>query len=263
MIKGIFFTDIDGTLLDHDTYSYDESKEGVMLLAENRIPLIPVSSKTFAEISLLMDELNLRGPFVFENGCGIAYPGNSDYSIETVGISPENLREFIPVIEKFTGEKVFPLADLSTEDICRLTGLSMEKAVLAKQRIASLPFISGNRRLLAENEIRGLNEIIMERGAVLTKGARFNHLIPAGSGKGVAVKKIIEFYNTDNDSFTTASAGDSYNDLPMFDETDYAYLVRKKDGRSLDSDVKALVTRGIGPAGFTEAVKDYLKKITV
>ena len=250
MIKGIFFTDIDGTLLDHDTYSFHESMEGIKLLAENRIPLCPVSSKTFDEIRLLADELGLCSPFVFENGCGIAYPLGSDYRVETTG-GLQGLRELVPVIEEFSGERVLPLQDLTADEISRLTGLPVERALLSKKRVASLPFILERRNLLSDSEIAELNGNISALGALLTKGGRFNHLIPAEGGKGGAVKKIIEFYRVEKGALATASAGDSYNDLPMLGETDFAYIVRKKDGSFIETTTGAKVTSGIGPAGFT------------
>lgn len=53
----IVFTDLDGTLLDHNTYSYTEASEGMQLLNENDIPLILVSSKTYSEIKELHQDL--------------------------------------------------------------------------------------------------------------------------------------------------------------------------------------------------------------
>ena len=60
-------------MLDHETYSYEASKEGIKLLAENNIPLIMVSSKTLCEMKIFHKELKLSSPLVFEGGGGIAF----------------------------------------------------------------------------------------------------------------------------------------------------------------------------------------------
>ncbi len=262
-MKGIFFTDIDGTLIDHNTYSFDESVEGVNLLKERGIPLVPVSSKTFDEISALMEELSLSSPFVFENGCGIAYPDGSGYRIEISGSGIEPLRDVVPLIEEYTGLKVIPLANLSAEDICIYTGLSVERSLLSLKRKGSLPFILDGRNLLTDEEINNLKDTVASHGAVLTKGGRFNHLLPAGAGKGEAVRRIIEFYNAGDESTLTGAAGDSINDLSMVRAVDRGYLVRRHDGSLINGGAGLHVTSGIGPQGFTEAVKDYLNNIMV
>lgn len=262
-MKGIFFTDIDGTLVDHYTYSFTESQEGVDLLKAKGVPLVPVSSKTFDEICSLMMELDLVTPFVFENGCGIAYPGINGYRYETAGDGIKFLRGLLPVIENHTGKKALPLTDISPENICNLTGLSMEKALLALKRKASLPFILEGGNLLSDEEISGLKGVLSVRGAILTKGGRFNHLLPAGTGKGEAVKKVVDFYYDCMEYPLTGAAGDSLNDLEMLRAVKKGYIVRKPDGSHINEAEGLHVTESSGPAGFTEAVKDFIDYITV
>lgn len=262
-MKGIFFTDIDGTLIDHFTYSFAESLEGVNLLKERGVPLVPVSSKTFDEICSLMKDLDLPAPFVFENGCGIAYPDAEGYSFEVAGEGIDALRGLLPLVRKYTGGEIIPLADLAPEEICRLTGLSMEKALHALKRKASLPFIVEGRNLLSDEEISGLEKILSGHRAIITKGGRFNHLLPAGAGKGQAVKKIVDFYYDCMEYPLTGAAGDSLNDLAMLRAVKKGYLVRKPDGSYIKEAEGLHVTVNSGPAGFTEAVKDYLNYIMV
>lgn len=49
----VIFTDLDGTLLDHETYSFAAAGEALEALTRENIPLILCSSKTRAEIELL------------------------------------------------------------------------------------------------------------------------------------------------------------------------------------------------------------------
>ena len=53
MTKTLVFTDMDGTLLDHHTYSFDAAKPALNALDEKNIPVIPTTSKTFAELQPL------------------------------------------------------------------------------------------------------------------------------------------------------------------------------------------------------------------
>ena len=44
----VIYTDLDGTLLDHDTYSANEAKEILGKLSASQVPVIPATSKTYA-----------------------------------------------------------------------------------------------------------------------------------------------------------------------------------------------------------------------
>ena len=50
MTKTLVFTDMDGTLLDHHTYSFEAAKPALKALEEKDIPVVPTTSKTFAEL---------------------------------------------------------------------------------------------------------------------------------------------------------------------------------------------------------------------
>ncbi|MEM9278462.1 MAG: HAD-IIB family hydrolase, partial [Pseudomonadota bacterium] len=67
----IFFTDLDGTLLDHETYSHEPAREALDAIRNNDIPLILASSKTAAEIEPLRNELGFdHCEAIVENGAG-------------------------------------------------------------------------------------------------------------------------------------------------------------------------------------------------
>jgi len=71
MAKTIIFTDLDGTLLHPQTYSFDAAMPALKLIKEKDIPLILCSSKTRAEIEVYRKKLDNQHPFVSENGGGI------------------------------------------------------------------------------------------------------------------------------------------------------------------------------------------------
>jgi len=262
-MKALFFADIDGTLIDHNNYCYDQALPGIKLLKENSIPLISVSSKTYDELSLLVKELNLNYPFAFENGTGLAYPSENggDFTLELEGPGIGKMTDFLPELESLSGKSLRGINSLSDYEISDLTGLDLKSASLAKKRMVTLPFIADGDNLLSDQEIIDINVILREHNLHVTKGGRFNHLIPADSGKGYAVKKIIEFYKHKfKDEILTAAAGDSLNDIPMLESVDYSYVVRKADGSFMNF-MSGKIMNSKGPAGFSEAVNNFLKII--
>ena len=55
--KAIIFTDLDGTLLDRETYSFEPAQSALHLIKQKGIPLILSTSKTRAEIELYRKRL--------------------------------------------------------------------------------------------------------------------------------------------------------------------------------------------------------------
>lgn len=256
----IFFTDLDGTLLDHDTYSLEGSLEGIELLEKAGIPLVPVTSKTFDEVRGLMNFLNLASPFVFENGAGMGiYSEKSgyEYILQSPGI--DFLRGLIPLVSEFFSSNINVLNFVSPEELNELTGLGLESSKLALKRKGSLFFLPVEKMDSDMAVMEKLNVSLSSFGAKVTKGGRFYHLIHTDCGKDYGVKKIIEFYkNNGKDPGITGAAGDTFNDISMLKEVDYPYIVKKIDGTWIDVKFKVIKTKGAGPFGFTEAVKDFL-----
>ena len=74
------FTDLDGTLMDHDSYDVAPAKPALEALAARSIPVVPVTSKTRTELVPLMARLGLSAPAIAENGAVIM---NTDGSPDT------------------------------------------------------------------------------------------------------------------------------------------------------------------------------------
>lgn len=260
----VFFTDLDGTLLDHKTYSYDPALEGLYILRKNNIPLIMVSSKTFSEMKELSVELSLDYPFIFENGGGIGRQENNDFLFNLLGLSSDELYAKKNLIEAFFNTKVKMFNDMQLNEIVELTGLSHEKALKASEREASQPFIFTDNYCPDFKQILHFNEIYLNENISLTKGGRFFHLISSNVSKGRAIKFLLDDYFIKS-KIITAAAGDSENDLPMLAEVDFPYVVKnmgKKNVLNLENfpDLNVYYTHGAGPTGFTEAVKNFISQ---
>ncbi len=284
MKKIIIFTDLDGTLLDTNTYAFDPAIPSLNLLKKNNIPLIICSSKTRREIEYYRNKLDNHHPFISENGGGIFIPinyfslenkaynlfiasltrkcpidfsKNSDYYIIKIGAKYANLRKAIKELQE-DGFLIKGFGDMEIEDVAKLTNMSIEEAKMAKQRDFDEPFIfDGN-----DKELKRLLKIIKAKGFNFTR-SRFYHIM-GNSDKGKAVSILIELYKRFFDEITTIAIGDNTNDISMFKNVEYPILVKKPDG-SYDNNVNIpgiIRADGIGPEGWNKAVNDLLKKLS-
>lgn len=261
MKRALFFTDLDGTFLDHHTYSYQESLEGLDILRELDIPLVMVSSKTRSEMQVLHLELHLDGPFVFENGGGIVWGMECD-DIEYTGARLDKLQAGKQVVMNHVDRELLFFDDLAPEDVVRHTGLNLAQAHSALKRETTLPFITNDGSPLPDDTVAGIKQSLESTGLTITRGGRFYHLLSARAGKGDAVKKIVASREEKGYRVITGAVGDSDNDLSMLKEVDFPFLVRKHDGSFMDTSLDGLVvTDGIGPGGFTQAVKLFREQL--
>ncbi len=67
----VIFTDLDGTLIDRDTYQSEEAKSTLDVLRRKSIPVILCTSKTRSEIERLRNPMGLNTPFVVKNRAAI------------------------------------------------------------------------------------------------------------------------------------------------------------------------------------------------
>ncbi len=259
----IVFSDLDGTLLDFHTYGYRESLPGISLLKEQGIPLVLVSSKTFTEMKGIHVELELSDPFVFENGGGIAYPGSAGpgfFRIELLGGELEALKAKLPVLKAHLDYPVRTILEMDLREFIERSGLDGERALLARERRNSIPFVLLTDRQPGAAELEGINRRLGDEGLLVSRGGRFYHFSFSGASKGAAVKRLLSFYRAKGagSRIVSIGIGDSENDIPMFRAVEKAFLVRRHDGSYIDAGTGAVKTEGIGPAGFTEAVESLL-----
>lgn len=269
MEKFVFFTDLDGTLLDYATYSFEKALPSLKLLRSNGQPLIICSSKTKAEIEYYRKKLANRHPFVSENGGGIFIPKGyfdfdirdvhpevteePDYTVIRLGARYSDLREALGSLMA-EGFDIWGFGDMSAGEVAEISGLTVFEAELSKKRDFDEPFLfQGN-----EEDEKKLVEAITGKGFNCTKG-RFFHIL-GGSNKGTAVSVLSDLYRRQLGDIITVGLGDRPNDFPMLQKVDLPVLVQKPDGNyAEDLDVPGLIrAKGIGPEGWNKAVRDIL-----
>lgn len=263
--KMIIFTDLDGTLLDHRTYSYSEAEEALKVVREKRVPLILCSSKTRDEIEVYRKKFSNNEPFISENGGAIFIPEqykglkckfdkiDNGYLVIEIGSEYRILAEIFEKIRKNTSVEIKGLNEFAIDQVVQLTGLSKDEALLATKRGYSLPFIIND----GEKEADNIKNKILSLGFNYTEGARFIHLM-GSNDKGKAVKILVDIFkrNQPETKIITVGLGDSLNDLPMLEAVDRPFLVKKLSG-NYEKRIKVenlIYADGIGPVGWNKAV---------
>ena len=74
--KIIVFTDLDGTMIDRDTYSFEIALPLLKELKKSKIPVIFCTAKTKKENEYYQKKLKVECPFIVENGGAIFIPKN-------------------------------------------------------------------------------------------------------------------------------------------------------------------------------------------
>ena len=266
----LIYTDLDGTLLDHETYSASGASAGIQSALDAGAVIIPVTSKTRAEVEPLMGELNWGFPLIVEHGAAVFLPewlctkvaghlpSQAEYRVKAFA---PTLAEWRPIIDKLAQAlpgAFQPFSELDVEQVMTLTGLSQEHAARALQREFSDPLYW----LGSEEQFQQLHQLCAQQGIDVVRGGRFVHLLQ-GSDKGRAVRWLTEWYDQREPNKTqTIALGDGENDLSMLAAVDYPVQVRSPSHAFPDFDHPTCYrTQHTGPDGWSEAIASLLARI--
>lgn len=255
----LVFSDLDATLLDHHSYSFEAAKPALKKLAELNIPLILNSSKTYAEIQKIRHALNNTYPFIIENGAAIVIPKNTfEKSYEEFirfSIDHQLILKTLDDLKK-QGFAFQSFTDLSAHALAKLTNLSTEDAALAKQRFATEPI----NWLGAENELLQFKQALSKLDLNLIRGGRFYHVM-GFFDKGFAIEKLLKLYQQHHPKyfFTSIALGDSLNDEAMLNKADIPVVIKSRQSKNIHLNNKnALYTAEQGPEGWNKAILSIL-----
>lgn len=265
----LVFTDLDGSLLDHHTYSYRDAQPLLQRLARLRIPVIPSTSKTRAEIVQLREELGNDHPFIVENGAAVFIPVNY-FPRPPAGVRECDgfwVREFsapradwLRVLESLRAE--FPddfdhFYRAGVAGIMRMTGLPRALAVEANRREYSEPV----KWLGGEDAREAFLARLQEAGASVLQGGRFL-AVSGDCDKGRALCWLRDLYRQCGGGAHDLAIGDSGNDVAMLEAAGTALLVRSPvhDFPSLQRPEGVWKSNGYGPSGWAEGVARWLEE---
>jgi mannosyl-3-phosphoglycerate phosphatase len=266
--KLVIFTDLDGTLLDRNTYSFEPAQPALDLIRQKDIPLVLSSSKTGAEIEFYRKELENGHPFISENGGAVFVPKDYfsfrfPYDRETdwffvleLGIFYPRVIETLDSVKKETGISMKGFSDLTEKEISSLCALDSKKAELAKKREYDEPFIIEG----GEKEIEIVRRKIEEKGMTYAWGGRFHHLL-GKNDKGKAVEILKALYEKQFFSIFTVGIGDSLNDLPMLSIVDHPIFLNGEESVSPEALLpiqNCAIIHGTGPQAWNEVILSIL-----
>lgn len=274
----IVSTDLDGTLLDHHTYSFDAALPALTLCAQQDVPVLLNTSKTLAEVITLQQAIGLSTPLITENGSALTVMGELNIAIEAdangpkvvtengmtsyiFGVTRERILNFIADLRRNTNWQFVGFNDWSVAEIAEHTGLSLEAAQQAAQKQYSEPIVwQGSDEELVQFEAQ-----VQAADLSLLKGGRFYHI----QGKTDKAKPLLwlktvpQLLWPDSDGNPAPKLiclGDNHNDVAMLNVADFPVCVRSPvaDFPPLSSDHPVLYTQGLGPIGWNEAMHQLL-----
>jgi mannosyl-3-phosphoglycerate phosphatase len=257
----LVFTDLDGTLLNHDDYGYDAALPMLKWLRDHQVPVIAVTSKTRLEVEELLCALSLQEPFVVENGSGIFIPladPRFDWAIAAqiseqvyqqdqryirlcLGCTYTQARQGLRRLSEHLEMPLQGFGDWSLAEVSDRTGLSPSNAQKAQTREFSEPFVNPGI------DPTYLEQAVAKLGFHVLVGDRFCHLLGAGAGKGRAVQLLCQCYAAKHPQtpLITVGLGNSPNDLTLLEVVDIPIIIPGSQGPHPD-----LVDRGwqVAPA---------------
>jgi len=265
----LIFTDMDGTLLVHHSYSHAAADNLLQRLEDEKIPVIPATSKTASELLQLRDELNNRHPFIAENGAAIYIPEHyfehapkethlkNGFHIKAFTQPRSYWQSLItPLQDEFAGS-FSSFEQLGVSGVMELTGLDEACATLAAKREYGEPIAWLGTAEKKQAFIQRLREL----GAEVLQGGRFIH-VSGRCDKGQALKWLTDCYqqSTPELTFSRMAIGDSHNDIAMLEAANMAVIVRSPvhDMPSLKQQQRCYRSKNTGPEGWVEGVENML-----
>jgi mannosyl-3-phosphoglycerate phosphatase len=264
-MRTLVFTDLDGTLLSHDSYSWEAARPAIDELRRRRIPLVFCTSKTRAEVRSLRKAIGNSDPFIVENGGVVVIPAHQ--STRTLPLRKKRGRtlllgqpyqQVVATLRKMarkTGVRVRGFHQMNDKEVADRTGLSLRQAALARQRETGEPFLLQDA---TQREIRSFTRVAHEVGYTVQRGGRFWHL-SAGCDKGLALSAVVSYFRMVwNVEIRTIGLGNNANDLPML-QLVHLPILMPLPGGDYDSEVTKALPRvecapEPGPAGWAQAV---------
>ena len=251
------FSDLDGTLIDHHSYTWAPAQQAIAALKQIGAAVVLASSKTAFEIDILRAEMGLtQWPAIVENGAGMLAAntapdeGAGDYDALRAILAdvPDALRR------QFTG-----FGDMTPQEVSKHTGLAEDSAVLARKRAFSEPGLWQGTDDAKEEFLTAL----AAQGVRAQQGGRFLTL-SFGATKADQMGVLKERYQPR----TTIALGDAPNDVDMLENADFGVVVANPTRAPLgvlkgEAEGRIMRTKDAGPTGWNRAVMDVIARLNL
>lgn len=230
----LVFTDMDGSLLDHDNYQFEAARPCLKKLAQAGIPVIANTSKTRAELVAIRQDMDNHHPFISENGAAVYIPLGyfpeqpadtqtvAEYWVKTFSAPRGYWLELLQTLTEEFGSEFRSFSAAGIKGIVEMTGLSEPQAALAAAREFSEPV----QWTGSDARYQAFFSALELRGCHPVKGGRFIHLC-GDFDKSSAMLWLQEEYRQQRSKPQQSLAiGDGENDVAMLEAADFALLIR-------------------------------------
>ena len=260
----LLVSDLDGTLLDHHTYSWESARPALDYLRERGIPVALNSSKSANEIEVIREDMALGGPFIAENGSAVFLPrtdfpdapegcsASGNYWCKLFGRARADIVELLTGWRAGKGWQFAGFSDWDAEDIATITGLSVAAAERASRREFSEPLLWRDSPAALET----FRQQVLASGLQFIRGGRFIHILgPADKGRATAWMRQ-QYQQKSGGKLRLVALGDGPNDIDLFRVADIAVVVKSPayPYPPFTSPAEIIYTDSFGPAGWNEAV---------
>ena len=263
------FTDLDGTLLDNNNYSFGDLESFINKI-KGKVEIIYNTSKTFSEVLYLNRKLKINFPFIVENGSCIFFPKGY---LENKDINKNFFRyenyfgyrltnytsnNFVDCFSNLKNKYNFSFySKLEEKKLAKITNLNISEIRRSKKRLFTNPiFWEDTEKNLLNFKI---DISLHDKNLKILKGGRFLHILD-NYDKGIALKKFIKIINPLNKtSLTTISLGDSENDISMLNLTDYSCVIKSKKKKIFLKNNKIYYSKNKAPNGWKESLEYIFK----
>lgn len=269
----LVFSDLDGTLLDVESYAWEPARPALRALDEAGGLLILATSKTAAEVRPLHRELGVvvsLGPVIVENGAAVhgwaggPVPDGARRSADggwklVLGPDHGEVMEGLATLRRQTGLEIAAFTEMSEERAREATGLAGAALAAARTRRHSEPFLAPGA------DLEELRAVAAARGLSVTRGGRFFHLGGAVD-KGEAARLVLDAYRAAGRTGPSVGLGDSLNDRGLLELVDRAVLIPgaadsyDKEVAEVRSDL--ILAASPGPVGWDDAMRGLLAEMT-
>ncbi|MCR8827753.1 HAD-IIB family hydrolase [Pseudosulfitobacter koreensis] len=253
----LVFSDLDGTLISHETYRWDAARPALDRLRDIGAGVVLASSKTAPEIIGLRRDMGLEDwPAIVENGAGVLDAQATDVPPDT---DYKRLRMALNQLPRASRASFQGFGDMSVEHVADATGLSLADARNAQTRAFSEPGLwqgtqTGRMEFMAH---------LAEHGISAREGGRFLTL-SFGQTKADRMAEIIATYRPR----VTLALGDAPNDVEMLETADHGVIVANPHRAPLPplpAEAMGRITRTTlpGPEGWNRAVLEFINQLNI
>ena len=260
--KIIIFTDLDGSLLDKETFKFDVIEDYFKELISSGIVIIPNSSKTESELLDFNKQNSLNLSFISENGSSVHGLDKIHQNLPKKVLISRSKNEIQKIYDKNVSldlkNKTAPILDLNIEEQKKIFGLPIKKLSLATKRMHSIPILFKGTEVERNNFLKVINDI----GLTAQSGGRIINICD-NTNKSKAMSKTLQLIRKElKNEIIAICVGDNENDIEMLKQADFPCLVKNENFDSSSINIDNLIkSNEPSPKGWSDVIKSALQKI--